>query len=89
MPYYDNDYGGRTHVWPIDATYDGTVFRPLQPVALPANTQVRLIVEALPAKSTAQTSFLKTALSLRLEGPTDWSENLDKYLYGEDSESGR
>ena len=73
---------------PIDATYDGTVFRPLQPVALPANIQVRLIVEELPAKSTGQTSFLKTAQSLRLEGPPDWSENVDKYLYDENGEHG-
>jgi hypothetical protein len=26
-------------------------------------------------------SFLKYATSLRLEGPEDWSENLDEYLY--------
>jgi predicted DNA-binding antitoxin AbrB/MazE fold protein len=73
---------------PIDATYDGTVFRPLQPVALPANTPVRLIVETVSVKSAAHSSFLKTAQSLRLEGPSDWSENLDKYLYDEESQSG-
>ena len=28
-------------------------------------------------------SFLDTALTLRLEGPPDWSENLDDYLYGD------
>jgi predicted DNA-binding antitoxin AbrB/MazE fold protein len=69
---------------PIDATYDGAVFRPLQPVSLPPNTQVRLIVESLPVKKSPATSFLKTAQSLKLEGPPDWSENLDRYLYGED-----
>lgn len=26
-------------------------------------------------------SFLKVAMSLNLEGPPDWSENLDEYLY--------
>ena len=26
-------------------------------------------------------SFLKFAMSLNLEGPEDWSENLDDYLY--------
>ena len=31
-------------------------------------------------------SFLETAESLQLDGPSDWSENLDKYLYGEEKE---
>jgi hypothetical protein len=28
-------------------------------------------------------SFLKYAMSLNLEGPEDWSENLEEYLYGD------
>jgi predicted DNA-binding antitoxin AbrB/MazE fold protein len=67
----------------IEATFDGTVFRPKEPVALPPNTLVRLTVEPVAGKTIAEGSFLKTARSLKLEGPPDWSENLDHYLYGE------
>ncbi len=28
-------------------------------------------------------SFLQVACSLEVEGPPDWSENIDDYLYGE------
>ena len=31
----------------------------------------------------APSSFLRTARSLGLSGPPDWSENLDNYLYGD------
>lgn len=30
--------------------------------------------------ATATESFLETALRMQLEGPPDWSENVDKYL---------
>ena len=72
----------------IQATYDGKVFHPTQPVALEPNTPVRLTVEPLPTESRKAGSFLQTARSLNLEGPPDWSANLDKYLYGEETEHG-
>jgi len=28
-------------------------------------------------------AFLETAMRLKLQGPPDWSENLDDYLYGD------
>lgn len=67
----------------IEATFDGTVFRPAEPVALEPNTPVRLIVETLPAPAGQAASFLATAQSLKIEGPSDWSLKLKKYLYGE------
>jgi hypothetical protein len=70
----------------IEATFDGKVFHPREPVKLQPNTPVRLIVEAVPPESPPATSFLQTARSLSLEGPPDWSENLGKYLYGDDTE---
>ena len=70
----------------IEATFDGAVFRPLGPVALAPNTQVRLTVEPLPDGLKKAGSFLGTARALNLEGPPDWSANLDKYLYGEETE---
>jgi hypothetical protein len=70
----------------IDATFDGIVFRPAEPISLEPNTRVRLTVET-PMPSTEPTaSFLDTACSLDLEGPADWSANFHRYLYGEDPE---
>lgn len=71
----------------IEATYDGSVFRPLGPVELAPNTTVRLIVESLPTVRDQSTSFLQTARSLNLQGPADWSANLDKYLYDQETKS--
>lgn len=70
----------------IEATFDGTVFRPTEPVALEPNTLVRLTVERIPPKQAQPISFLKTARSLNIEGPPDWASNLDKYLYGKEPE---
>ena len=67
----------------VHATFDGAVFRPTEPVDLKPNTSVSLTVETQTAKPIASASFLQTARSLNLEGPADWSENLDKYLYDE------
>jgi len=68
------------------ATFDGQVLRPEEPITLPPNTRVRLLLE--PAESAAASadarSFLNVALSLELQGPPDWSARLDEYLYDSD-----
>lgn len=69
----------------IEATFDGVVFRPAEPIALAPNTPVRLTVETFPPAQPAGMSFLDTAHSLKLEGPPDWAANLDQYLYGKES----
>jgi hypothetical protein len=69
---------------PIEANFDGNVFRPLTPVPLAPNTSVRLIVETIEAKPPKTSSFLQTARELKLQGPPDWSKRLNDYLYGED-----
>jgi len=69
----------------IDATFDGSVFHPTQPVDLKPNTRVRIIVEEEPEVGSGQTSFLQTASMLKLDGPPDWSKNIDLYLYGNPS----
>jgi hypothetical protein len=66
----------------IEATYDGAVLRPDAALPLKPNTRVRVTVEEIPAAAPGPTSFLQTALALRLSGPPDWSANLDDYLYG-------
>jgi len=66
----------------FEALYDGVVLRPDKDLGLEPNTRVRVTVETLPAKQ-EPTSFLQTARSLNLQGPADWSANLDNYLYGD------
>lgn len=67
----------------IEATFDGTVFRPVEPITLEPNTRVRITVEPVAPPAEKPKSFLETAASLNLEGPPDWSTNLHRYLYGE------
>jgi hypothetical protein len=67
----------------VEAVYDGAVLRPETALGLEPNTRVRLTVEVLRARETTHQSFLQTARSLDLQGPTDWSANLDNYLYGD------
>ncbi|MBD2413440.1 MAG: hypothetical protein KME52_29265 [Desmonostoc geniculatum HA4340-LM1] len=65
----------------ITAVFNGKVFYPSEPIALPINTRVRISVEILPPGEHETVSFLQTARSLNLEGSPDWSANIDKYLY--------
>ena len=68
----------------IEALFDGTVFRPAEPLTLEPNTRVWIVIEtALPVATNTSPSFLRTARSLNLEGPSDWSANLENYLYGD------
>lgn len=71
------------------ATFDGQVLRPEEPIFLPPNTRVRLLLEPAASNSAPKEarSFLSTAQSLDLEGPPDWSSRLEEYLYGQDEES--
>ncbi len=66
----------------VEAVYDGAVLRPETSLELEPNTRVRITVEVLSSPEAATPSFLRTARSLGLSGPTDWSANLDNYLYG-------
>ena len=59
----------------VDAMYDGTVLRPDTALALEPNTRVRLTLEVLPPAPPA--SFLRTARELGLNGPPDWSVNIE------------
>lgn len=66
-------------VMTIDAVFDGQVFLPIQPIRLPPNTRVQI---AVTADEPLPVSFLDVAEALALEGPPDWSRQLDEYLYG-------
>jgi predicted DNA-binding antitoxin AbrB/MazE fold protein len=65
----------------IEATFDGKVLRPDAPLELKPNTRVRVTIDTLGPGVGEHGSFLRTARSLKLEGPPDWAENLDSYLY--------
>lgn len=77
----------------VDATFDGEVFRPDQPVDLESNTKVKVIIEEntkkkklklveIPKKGKAEPyAFFKYLRTLKLDGPSDFSLNLDDYLY--------
>jgi len=71
----------------LDAIFDGVVLRPEEPVELAPNTRVRIIIETIESAETETPSFLQTARSLNLEGPSDWSEKIEDYLYGDKLES--
>ncbi|MCP4353309.1 MAG: hypothetical protein GY795_48275 [Desulfobacterales bacterium] len=66
----------------IKATFDGKVFLPDNLPAIKPYTRVRLVVETVQPVKKETSSFLKTARSLNLDGPSDWSSNLENYLYG-------
>jgi predicted DNA-binding antitoxin AbrB/MazE fold protein len=66
----------------FDATFDGSVFRPDQPIELEPNTRVRITVEPATKSEKRPESFLRVTRSLNLDGPSDWSSRLDDYLYG-------
>jgi hypothetical protein len=66
----------------VKATFDGEGLRPDEPLELAPQTRVRVIIEPEEAPALRTTSFVRTAQSLQLEGPEDWSSNLDEYLYG-------
>lgn len=80
----------------VQARFDGKAFYPEEPMPIAPNTTVLLTVKT-PERADAERSdaegsmtgtgepysFLKLARSLNLEGPEDWSENLDDYLYGD------
>lgn len=65
----------------ISATFDGKTFLFDKPLHLQPNTRVILRIETVEEKPKRTRSFLKTARSLNLDGPRDWSSRLEYYLY--------
>lgn len=66
----------------LEATFDGQVFRPVQQVDLEPDTKVEIIVTVKITPPENPKSFLRTARSLKLKGPKDFSSRVDDYLYG-------
>lgn len=77
----------------LHARYDGETLHPEEPLPIAPETRVLITVdtedddlEQEPAIQSAPAegepySFLRYAESLSLEGPEDWSERLEDYLY--------
>jgi predicted DNA-binding antitoxin AbrB/MazE fold protein len=65
------------------ATFDGHVLKPDSSIELEPNTRVKITIETDDDPKIQKKSFLKTARSLALEGPSDWSSRLEDYLYEE------
>ena len=65
----------------LKAIYDGKVFRPEEPVKIPAHTSGELSFHTTPKKNGK--SFFKEIAALNLSGPADWSENFEDYLNGD------
>jgi predicted DNA-binding antitoxin AbrB/MazE fold protein len=63
----------------VEAVFDGEVLRPEEPLELEPNTRVRITIEAQPDAETSKKSFLRTARSLNLDGPPDWSERIGQH----------
>lgn len=71
----------------IPAMYDGKSLLLDNPLKLKPNTRVLVHIETVVETMNKKRSFLKTARSLNLDGPKDWSERLDDYLYHRQVES--
>ncbi len=68
----------------LEAVFDGIALQLEAPLNLAAGTRVRIIVESvLSDEVKPPKTFLKTAQSLKIQGDPDWSEKIDRYLYGE------
>ncbi len=68
----------------INATFDGKVLHLENPIKIEPNTRVRLTIELFETSDKKKRSFLQTAKSLKIDGPSDWSEKFEEYLYGKD-----
>ncbi|MEW6619902.1 MAG: antitoxin family protein [bacterium] len=66
----------------LEAVFDGKVLHPEGPIDLQPNIRVRITIQTITTRKTKARSFLCTARSLNLEGPSDWSTRIEEYLYG-------
>jgi hypothetical protein len=63
----------------VEAVFDGKVFHLTEQIKLAPNTRVRMIIETILSDEGETASFLQTARTLNLDGPSDWSANLDDW----------
>ena len=82
----------------MTVTYRNGAFHPAEPLDLPEGTQVEIQVEAAdePLSDSAAEpldpepyAFLRALSEANLDGPPDWSENINDYLTGRKTDQGR
>ncbi len=66
----------------VEAIFDGEVLRLKEPLDLEPNTVVQVTINTAEDTERKPYLFFEVARSLHLEGPADWSERLEDYLYG-------
>ena len=69
----------------FEATFDGEVLRPDEPIELEPNTRVRLVIDTSVDSNRQPFAFLEAAQALELEGPEDWAIRFEDYLYAQES----
>jgi hypothetical protein len=73
----------------VRGLWNGTGFVPDEPLPLAPGTRVEVTVLAVEEtesgvrKTSTPVSFMDVAHASQLKGPSDWSERVDYYLYGE------
>lgn len=65
----------------LNTACDGAALHPDEPLELEPNTLVRITIETTKPLVKKKRSFLRTAQSLNLQGPPDWSARFEDYLY--------
>ncbi|MBC2697076.1 MAG: DUF104 domain-containing protein [ANME-2 cluster archaeon] len=66
----------------VHAHFDGKVLRPDEPVDLKPNVRYRITIEDEDSSAKQSIWEVLDEFSGKIEGPEDWSEEHDHYLYG-------
>jgi len=66
----------------IKATYDGSVFKALEPLELEAGDEYILTIEKEPRRTPENAIDFLIKKAGTISGPSDFSEEHDHYLYG-------
>lgn len=67
----------------FQATYDGKVLLPEEPLDLPPNTRVTVTIDGQSEEAPLKPyEGLRAIAALNIDGPPDSSERLHEYLYG-------
>ncbi len=66
----------------LHAIFDGKVLRPEEPVDLELNARYLVTIESKEAIDKKSVWEVLSEFSGKVEGPKDWSQEHDHYLYG-------
>jgi predicted DNA-binding antitoxin AbrB/MazE fold protein len=74
----------------VRVVYDGKVLQLKEPLDVAPGTEMQIIIEAPEDSHKNDYLFFRTARSLVIhEGPSDWSEKYEEYLYPDPPRSHR